>query len=155
MTKLEYAKYHSDSCAKMSAITAAKNSDYCGDGDDPFANFSRVEAMGITDTLRGFLVRMSDKLSRLTSFAQKGHYNVSDESFEDTCLDLANYAILLAAYQHSKRKPIVSTDGEDMSYKGTVQTYGGTVVPAPDARASTLMNEHEEAIRAFNNKGAK
>jgi hypothetical protein len=87
----------------MHAITRAKNQDYTGVGDDPFANFTRVEMMGVTDAPRGFLVRMLDKVSRLVSFTQKGTFAVKDESFEDTCLDLANYAILLAAYVKSKK----------------------------------------------------
>ena len=104
MNKAEYVEFHKASCEKMQAITKAKNADYTGDGDDPFANFSRVEALGITDTTRGFLVRMTDKLSRITSFAQKGVLQVKDESVEDTLLDLANYCILLAGYIRSKKK---------------------------------------------------
>jgi len=98
MNKNEYILYHAAVCQKMHAITRAKNEDYTGIGNDPFANFSRVESMGITDTMRGFLVRMCDKISRLVSFAQRGTFEVREESFEDTCLDLANYAILLSAY---------------------------------------------------------
>ena len=37
---------------------------------------------------------MGDKYSRLTEFAKKGEFKVDDESFKDTCLDLANYALL-------------------------------------------------------------
>jgi hypothetical protein len=103
MNKLEYLQYHAASCNKMHAITKAKNADYTGNSESPFENFTRVEALGITDTTRGFLVRMSDKLSRLSSFAQRGTFSVPDESFEDTCLDLANYAILLSAYVKSKK----------------------------------------------------
>lgn len=122
MTKLEYMKYHGDACVRMMEITRAKNSDYTGVGDDPFANFSRVEAMGITDTVRGFLVRITDKVSRLASFAQKGFFQVKDESFEDTCLDLANYAILLAAYQKSRREKQLPPNGQgaaDTNQSGT------------------------------------
>jgi hypothetical protein len=109
MTKKEYIQFHADSCEKMKVITAAKNADYTGVGDDPFANFSRVSAMGICSTEQGFLVRMNDKMSRLSSFIQRGILIVKDESLEDTCLDLANYAILLAAYIKS-RKAEVQTD---------------------------------------------
>lgn len=84
-------------------ITKVKNADYTGVGDDPFANFNRVELMGITDTTRGFLVRMLDKFCRITSFAQKGVLEVKEESVEDTLFDLANYCILLAGYIKSKR----------------------------------------------------
>jgi hypothetical protein len=95
----------------MMAITKAKNADYTGVGDDPFANFSRVESLGITDTVRGFLVRMTDKFSRITSFAQKGVLQVKDESVEDTLFDLANYCLLLAAYIRSRKKSEKLVDG--------------------------------------------
>lgn len=103
MNKAEFQKYHEEKLMKLIEITKAKNADYTGVGDDPFANFSRVQALGITDTVRGFLVRMSDKLCRITSFAQKGVLEVKDESIEDTLLDLANYSIILAAYIHSEK----------------------------------------------------
>lgn len=103
MTKKEYMEWHEAACQKMMTITKAKNADYTGVGDDPFANFRRVESLGITDTVRGFLVRMTDKLSRITSFAQKGVLEVKDESVEDTLLDLANYSLLLAAFIKSER----------------------------------------------------
>lgn len=103
MTKAEYLEYHRRACEKMTAITRAKNSDYTGLASSPFANFERVETLGITDTERGFLVRMADKFSRITSFVQKGVLEVKDESVEDTLLDLANYCILMAARIESKR----------------------------------------------------
>lgn len=103
MNKREYLEFHREACEKMMAITQAKNSDYTGAGDDPFANFTRVEALGITDPVRGFLVRMTDKIARITSFAQKGVLEVKDESVEDTLLDLANYSLLLAAYIKSEK----------------------------------------------------
>jgi hypothetical protein len=91
MTKKEYSEFHRSCCDKMVEITKRKNSDYTGKTDDPFKNFRRRGELG-------FLVRMDDKLSRLEAFIEKGSFEVADESFEDTCLDLANYSILLAGY---------------------------------------------------------
>lgn len=103
MNKSEYFQFHKECCEKMIAITAAKNADYTGAGDNPFANFSRVEAMGISSTEQGFLTRMLDKMCRIGSFVQKGVLMVKDESVEDTLLDLANYCILMAGYIRSKK----------------------------------------------------
>ena len=103
MTKEEYLDYHRDMCKRMVDITAAKNADYTGSDPDPFGNFSRVDVMGICSVEQGFLVRMSDKISRIISFVQKGVLLVKDESVEDTLLDLANYCILMAGYIKSKR----------------------------------------------------
>ena len=103
MTKKEYFEFHRACIEKMSKITEAKNADYTGIGDDPFSNFTRVEAVGICSTEQGFLTRMMDKISRINSFVQKGELQVKDESVEDTLLDLANYAILFAGYIKSKK----------------------------------------------------
>lgn len=111
MTKSEYMAFHKAACEKMHTITKAKNADYTGTGANPFANFERVEALGICSTEQGFLTRMTDKMSRLSSFVQRGVLEVKDESVEDTLLDLANYSILLAAYIKAKKSPTHVTVG--------------------------------------------
>lgn len=87
----------------MTEVTKRKNADYTGKGNDPFANFSKAELLGICSTEQGFLVRMSDKISRIISFVQKGVLEVEDERVEDTLMDLANYCILMSAYIKSKK----------------------------------------------------
>lgn len=77
MTRDEYFKFHEEFTKAMTEITKKKNADYCGPGDDPFANFTRVEAMGICNTMQGYLVRMNDKMSRLATFAQGQELQVS------------------------------------------------------------------------------
>lgn len=103
MNKDQYLEYHAQQCEKMKAIVKAKNEDYTGTDPDPFANFSKVEKLGICPTEVGMLVRLNDKFSRIISFVQKGFLLVADESVEDTCLDAANYFIFLAAYLKSKK----------------------------------------------------
>ena len=102
MNKEEFFKYHREFTNKILEVSKAKNADYTGVTDDPFANFKRVEALGICSTEQGFLTRMSDKLARLSSFWQKGELQVKDESVTDTLMDLCNYTILMAAYLESK-----------------------------------------------------
>jgi hypothetical protein len=105
--KESYMAFHKQCCEKMMAITKAKNSDYTGASEDPFANFAQIGALvQIPQVVEiGFLTRMSDKLSRIGSFVTKGSLKVADESVEDTLLDLANYCILFAGYLRSKRAP--------------------------------------------------
>ena len=93
-------KTHTALCTKAKVLMERKNHDYSGGvcGDDPFLNFSRVEKLGITDTKTGFMVRITDKVSRIITFIQKGELKVKDESFQDTILDLINYSVLLYAY---------------------------------------------------------
>lgn len=98
MTREEFIKYFEEMTQEMLAVCKAKNSDYTGGDADPFANFSRVEALGICSAEQGFLTRMTDKLCRITSFVNSGTLKVKDESVHDTLLDLANYSILLSAY---------------------------------------------------------
>lgn len=105
MTKAEYMEFHKQACDKMIDITKAKNKDYTGASEDPFANFRQignlVSAPSIVEI--GFLTRMSDKFSRIGSFITNGTLAVKDEAVEDTLLDLANYCILLAGYIKSNK----------------------------------------------------
>lgn len=104
MNKQEYMKFHEAFTTKMLEIARAKNADYTGSSEDPFANFRAVENLGICSTEQGFLTRMMDKFKRITSFVQKGVLQVKDESVEDTLMDLANYCILMAGYIKSQKQ---------------------------------------------------
>ena len=98
-----YLKFHREMCDKMVEITARKNHDYAGGGNHAFKNFTMVENLGITSTEQGFLTRITDKLTRIINFVNSGVLKVEDEKIEDTCLDAANYFILLAGYIKSKK----------------------------------------------------
>lgn len=105
-TKTETEKYFEfaeKTMTEMLEISKRKNADYTGGGGDPFANFTRVEAMGICTTEQGFLTRMTDKMCRISSFVQNGTLEVKDESVQDTLKDLANYSILMLGYLEAKR----------------------------------------------------
>lgn len=105
MNQTELVAFFDDSVARMRQTLIAKNHDYAGSqiSQCTFANFTRVEALGIASTEQGFLTRMMDKLCRITTFTQKGILKVEDEKITDTLLDLANYSLLMAAYIQSKR----------------------------------------------------
>ena len=96
---------HTELCMEARKLMESKNHDYSGgkDDNDPFLNFTRVEKLGITDTKTGFLVRMTDKMSRLITFIQTGSFKVKDEALQDTIMDLINYSILLYAYAASHK----------------------------------------------------
>lgn len=103
MTREELFKMHGEMCKTALELMKKKNADYAGSGgNNPFANFTRSEALGICTTEQSFLVRMTDKMSRLSSFAAKGKLDVEDESVYDTLIDLINYSVLLAAYLKQK-----------------------------------------------------
>ena len=105
MTKEEYFKFHQEFCEKMMQITASKNKDYTGANADPFANFT---AVGDEWTAIGFYTRMTDKMSRIKSFIQKGE--LEHESVADSLRDLANYSVLFAGYLKSKSNEKILSD---------------------------------------------
>lgn len=103
MTRDDLLAFHGELTTAARDLMSLKNRDYAGkDGIEPFANFTRVEAMGVCTTEQGFLCRLTDKMSRLSSFVHSGKMNVADESFNDTCVDVINYMVLLAAYIKDK-----------------------------------------------------
>lgn len=104
MTSEQLFEHHHRMCSAALKLMHGKNHDYAGkEGDRPFANFERVEAMGITTVEKGFLVRLTDKLSRLATFCEGGILKVQDEKVEDTLLDVINYVVLLSAYLQDKK----------------------------------------------------
>jgi hypothetical protein len=95
MKKPEYLKFHETFINHMREITLAKNADYTGISDNAFSNLVLCEKLGICSTEKGILTRILDKISRLASLTEQ-EAQVKNESFRDTCIDAANYLILLA-----------------------------------------------------------
>ena len=60
------------------------------------------EAMGICKTEQGFLVRIVDKLSRLSTFVSCGKLKVENEGYKDAIVDIINYAVLLYGFTKQK-----------------------------------------------------
>ena len=81
MTKVET---HQQICADLNALYERKNHDY----GDSFAKSYREYGMAMP------CIRLEDKLNRLKALTRNGDQQVSDESIEDTLMDLANYAIM-------------------------------------------------------------
>ena len=105
MNREELLKHHSSLCNRAREIMKQKNHDYAGkDGTQPFANFERTESMGVCSTEQGFLVRVVDKVSRLSTFASAGELKVENESYEDAILDIINYMVLFSGYLENKNE---------------------------------------------------
>ena len=77
---------------KLAALHSRKNHDYAGECT-PLRNFYKCTELGI-DPFMGILVRLTDKWSRIESFAKNKLLMVADESVEDTLLDNAVYSLL-------------------------------------------------------------
>lgn len=78
-------------------IAKLKNSDYAAT-DDAFHNFYLCERLGICTLEEGILVRLSDKLARVSNLISKDP-EVKSESIEDTILDIINYSAILLSYR--------------------------------------------------------
>tara|TARA_R100001463_G_scaffold15676_5_gene40847 strand:+ start:378 stop:770 length:393 start_codon:yes stop_codon:yes gene_type:complete len=99
MTREELLNFHMKLCEDARNLMNLKNRDYAGSGgSEPFANFTRCESMGVCQTEAGMLVRVIDKISRMSSFLEAGKMHVEDESFYDALIDVVNYMVLLGAY---------------------------------------------------------
>ena len=95
-----YEKYQK----QMNDILKRKNSDYAGIKGE-YNNFEYCEKLGLCTTETGIMVRISDKMTRISNLL-KQEAQVKDESIKDTLLDLANYSMILASYIEDKNKKI-------------------------------------------------
>jgi hypothetical protein len=81
--------------AEAAQIIYDKNSDYAN-SDDPFQNFKGCLEDGLP-VAAGMTVRMRDKMSRIGNLINRPP-KVKDETLRDTCIDLMNYAAILAVW---------------------------------------------------------
>jgi len=83
-------------------IAEAKNNDYAKT-DNPFANFEQCVHLGIS-VEQGILVRISDKISRVSNLINPTHnQQVKNESIYDTLNDIINYVAILKGYIEQKK----------------------------------------------------
>ena len=103
----ELLKIHDETCDKCKGIMQRKNSDYTGGkkATDVFANFNSSTILNI-NPVQGLLLRVIDKNKRIYSFTNDKQLQVSDESVDDACEDIVNYAILAKAMLIEERKRI-------------------------------------------------
>jgi hypothetical protein len=107
MNTEELLKLHDETCDKCKEIMKQKNSDYTGgkNATDIFANFNSSVILDI-HPVQGLLLRLIDKVQRIRSFTNDKQLQVSNESVEDACEDIINYAILAKAMLIEERKKI-------------------------------------------------
>lgn len=102
-TKANWLKFQRETFDEIISLTKAKNSDYTGGTDDPFANFRMAEEIGMT-ALHGLVLRMGDKWQRVKSYMAKGELAVKGEGIEDAFRDMIGYSVLaLGLIEESKK----------------------------------------------------
>ena len=107
MNTKELLQLHDDTCKACKAIMQQKNSDYTGgkNATDIFANFNSSKILNI-HPVQGLLLRLIDKVQRIRSFTNDKELKVADESVDDACDDIVNYAILAKAMLREERSQI-------------------------------------------------
>ena len=89
-----YEQKYMDVINKLKETFLKKNHDY---GSSVKKNYDKFEAYGKNEGLKYVFGRIAEKHDRLENLIYGAHTNqVTDESIEDTLLDMANYAILAA-----------------------------------------------------------
>ena len=115
MTRVEI---HKQLCDSTNQLYVAKNADY---GD----SYSKLRAK----YPESICIRIEDKLSRLEQLMKPGYdAKVSDESKEDTLIDLANYCLMevteMRYEKQEKNLPMCHVDLEDVSQLETIWSLG-------------------------------
>ena len=107
MNTKELLQLHDDTCKACRVIMQKKNSDYTGGkgATDPFANFNASKILDI-HPVQGLLLRVIDKIKRIYSFTNDSELSVPNETVEDACDDIVNYAILAKAMLLDQRSQI-------------------------------------------------
>lgn len=138
----------------MAALTRAKNTDYAG-SDDAFKNFRLAEHLGVTDTARGILVRMSDKFQRICNLIDRDNA-VADEKIEDTLKDLAIYSVILLIFMgQTKTLTIIKEDTMDptntfMIDQRVLSTKAEFAGPKSELRWNPAREESQEPVSEKN-----
>ena len=117
MNTEELLNLHDQTCKKCRDIMIKKNSDYTGGSKatDIFANFNASMILNI-HPVQGLLLRLIDKVQRIRSFTNDKELSVPNESVEDACEDIVNYAILAKAMLIEERKKIKQGKKETKSF---------------------------------------
>jgi hypothetical protein len=102
-TREDLFKLHQDICSEALELMKKKNNDYAS-GADPFMNFRRAEYLGFSTAELGVLIRMTDKMSRISTFLKNGDLCLSNESVYDAIIDMINYSVLLAGLLKDKEQ---------------------------------------------------
>ena len=103
MTRDELVQIHRELCERSCELMRRKSEDYAT-GHDPFANFKRGEILGFATAEEGLMLRVVDKVSRISTFLKKGHLNVENESVSDSIMDIINYMVLLQGMLEDKAR---------------------------------------------------
>ena len=132
-----YEQKYMDVINKLKETFLKKNHDY---GSSVKKNYDKFEAYGKNEGLKYVFGRIAEKHDRLENLIYGNHTNqVTDESIEDTLLDMANYAILAAvSIQEHKTNSVQEhkTNPQNPSLRELIEKdfpLSAQIVPKPDS----------------------
>lgn len=97
MQQERFFELYDEVVSKCKKTVRKKNNDYTGGDDDALANFKLCEFQNLCDAEVALLIRISDKMQRLSTFVKDGELKVENESALDSIEDTINYLIFLYA----------------------------------------------------------
>ena len=114
MNTKQLIELHDRTCKSCRDIMLKKNNDYTGGkkATDIFANFNSSKILDI-HPVQGLLLRVIDKVQRIRSFTNDKELSVPNETVEDACDDIVNYAILAKAMLLDERAKKLPTGEEE------------------------------------------
>jgi hypothetical protein len=105
MTREDLFNLHQSISQEALELMRKKNNDYAC-GEDPFLNFRRAEYLGFSTAELGVLIRMTDKMSRISTFLNRGELSIENESVYDAIVDMINYSVILAGLLKDRKKVV-------------------------------------------------
>lgn len=159
MTREQHLKLLEGKMKANLELARKKNSDYCGKSEDsdPFSNFrlSEVFTKGRVSTADGIFTRLCDKVARIGTLLGQDP-SVAEESLQDACSDLSNYALILSNYLDSKKevKPHASFIGigDDVRITDMNHEYYFRTGNVEDAHESELTGQAEIVVNIAGNR---
>jgi len=134
--------------ARCLTIAAKKNADYTG-GADPFRNFRNAELVGVP-VARGILVRITDKLARISTLLDKPPA-VVDEALTDSLDDAINYLAILGAWL--EEQPRGGVNSRDCSPPGITMPYHRSKARFPATRKGVERAKVGRRARGSRHRG--
>jgi len=102
MNQTEFADYIQTVFNRATELIRNKNTSYSDDAN-AFGNLELCENAGVCTVERGIMVRMFDKMGRVSNLLGEtsSHLEV-EESITDSLMDLIGYAAILIVYRKSR-----------------------------------------------------
>ena len=125
MTSKQLIELHDQTCKSCRDIMLKKNNDYTGGkkATDIFANFNSSKILDI-HPVQGLLLRVIDKVQSIRSFTNDKELSVPNETVEDACDDIVNYAILAKAMLLDERAKKLPTGEEEARAEKRMDVIG-------------------------------